>query len=200
MRQSQSFSESSHGIPINHKGKLLRLHGETSRYHTGREQLGTSLVVRRLWLHASTAGGEGSSLGRGTKIPCAAPSGRKIKGQTKVMLSCCGALGLCSLMWSLRKGTRAPPGGSCQNTRKDTSHEPCLRRDGLPNTCPGFRLTKIKKNKAERGSCYRDITTHDNKRQGRDPGPEKGLQWGNWQHLNCVSGVTNSDDLSPCCY
>ena len=51
---------------------------------------------------------------------------------------------------------------------------------------------KIKKNKAELGSCHRDITTPNNKRQGRDPGLEKGLQWRNWQHLNRVSGVTNS--------
>ena len=150
-------------------------------------------MVQRLRLHASTAGGMGSILGRGTKIPCEAPSGQKIKGETKVTLSCCGALGLCPLMLSLRKGTRAPPGVSCQNSKKkDTSHEPCLRRDGLPNTCPGCRLMKIKKNKAELGSCHRDITTPNNKRQGRDPGLEKGLQWRNWQHLNRVSGVTNS--------
>ena len=44
---------------------------------------GTSLVVQRLRLHASTAGGTGSISGRGTKIPQATWCGQKQKQKNK---------------------------------------------------------------------------------------------------------------------
>ena len=46
--------------------------------------LGTSLVVQWLGLCASTAGGEGSILGQGTKIPHAMCCGQKKKSKWSV--------------------------------------------------------------------------------------------------------------------
>ena len=43
------------------------------------DHTGTSLVVQWSRLCASTAGGTGSTPGQGTKIPCAAWRGQKIK-------------------------------------------------------------------------------------------------------------------------